>query len=156
MAGNLKMYQGPVKFYEYAEVLREIGAPVLPHSWFLWILRAGLIAAFFLHIHSAYSLAAMSKASNGKYTGSQDFIAVSFASRTMRWTGPIILLYVIWHLFDLTWGQLNPDFVKGDPYHNVVETFTSGAAWSLPIYICLLYTSPSPRDGLLSRMPSSA
>ena len=26
----------------------------------------------------------------------------------------------------------------------------------LNIYICLLYTSPSPRDGLLSRMPSSA
>ena len=26
----------------------------------------------------------------------------------------------------------------------------------LPVYICLLYTSPSPRDGLLSRMPSSA
>ena len=24
------------------------------------------------------------------------------------------------------------------------------------IHICLLYTSPSPRDGLLSRMPSSA
>ena len=24
------------------------------------------------------------------------------------------------------------------------------------IYDCLLYTSPSPRDGLLSRMPSSA
>ena len=25
-----------------------------------------------------------------------------------------------------------------------------------PGYVCLLYTSPSPRDGLLSRMPSSA
>ena len=24
------------------------------------------------------------------------------------------------------------------------------------VYLCLLYTSPSPRDGLLSRMPSSA
>ena len=24
------------------------------------------------------------------------------------------------------------------------------------LYVCLLYTSPSPRDGLLSRMPSSA
>ena len=24
------------------------------------------------------------------------------------------------------------------------------------VYDCLLYTSPSPRDGLLSRMPSSA
>ena len=28
-------------------------------------------------------------------------------------------------------------------------------AW-LFMWICLLYTSPSPRDGLLSRMPSSA
>ena len=26
----------------------------------------------------------------------------------------------------------------------------------LPFDFCLLYTSPSPRDGLLSRMPSSA
>ena len=27
--------------------------------------------------------------------------------------------------------------------------------WSM-VWVCLLYTSPSPRDGLLSRMPSSA
>ena len=27
---------------------------------------------------------------------------------------------------------------------------------ALSIFFCLLYTSPSPRDGLLSRMPSSA
>ena len=33
---------------------------------------------------------------------------------------------------------------------------TSGAVWSLSSITCLLYTSPSPRDGLLSRMPSSA
>ena len=29
------------------------------------------------------------------------------------------------------------------------------SAWDL-VHTCLLYTSPSPRDGLLSRMPSSA
>ena len=29
-------------------------------------------------------------------------------------------------------------------------------AYGAKLYICLLYTSPSPRDGLLSRMPSSA
>ena len=28
--------------------------------------------------------------------------------------------------------------------------------WAFIIATCLLYTSPSPRDGLLSRMPSSA
>ena len=27
---------------------------------------------------------------------------------------------------------------------------------AIPLDACLLYTSPSPRDGLLSRMPSSA
>ena len=32
----------------------------------------------------------------------------------------------------------------------------NGAGKSTLINICLLYTSPSPRDGLLSRMPSSA
>ena len=29
-------------------------------------------------------------------------------------------------------------------------------AWERLALVCLLYTSPSPRDGLLSRMPSSA
>ena len=31
-----------------------------------------------------------------------------------------------------------------------------GALIVAPKGVCLLYTSPSPRDGLLSRMPSSA
>ena len=31
-----------------------------------------------------------------------------------------------------------------------------GGQWALVFKICLLYTSPSPRDGLVSRMPSSA
>ena len=36
-------------------------------------------------------------------------------------------------------------------------TGATGAYQFLPKYWdCLLYTSPSPRDGLLSRMPSSA
>ena len=34
-----------------------------------------------------------------------------------------------------------------------VSSWMSPHGW---YYICLLYTSPSPRDGLLSRMPSSA
>jgi succinate dehydrogenase / fumarate reductase cytochrome b subunit len=41
----------------------------------------------------------------------------------MRWTGIIVLLFVVFHLLDLTWGTVNPDFRAGDPYHNVVESF---------------------------------
>ena len=40
----------------------------------------------------------------------------------------------------------------------VLEVINSGSVFELTpnTMACLLYTSPSPRDGLLSRMPSSA
>ena len=91
--------------------------------------RLLLIVAFVVHIHSAYSLKEMGRKANTranyvdgnkKYAASQDFIAANYASRTMRWTGPIILLYLIFHLADLTWGWLSDDWVLGDPYNNVV------------------------------------
>jgi succinate dehydrogenase / fumarate reductase cytochrome b subunit len=41
----------------------------------------------------------------------------------MRWTGPIVALFVIFHLLDLTWGTANPDFRSGDPYANIVASF---------------------------------
>jgi succinate dehydrogenase / fumarate reductase, cytochrome b subunit len=50
-------------------------------------------------------------------------VAANFASRTMRWTGVIIALFVIFHLLDLTWGTANPDFVRGDVYDNVIRSF---------------------------------
>ena len=58
-----------------------------------------------------------------RYQGGQDFIAADFASRTMRWTGPIILLYVLFHLADLTIGSANPDYIAGDVYNNVIYSF---------------------------------
>ena len=41
------------------------------------------------------------------------------------------------------------------PNLTVIDRMVLGF-WSLFLSPCLLYTSPSPRDGLLSRMPSSA
>ena len=49
---------------------------------------------------------------------------------------------------------------KGDPwvfmFDRAVEARAPGMNDIVPYWVCLLYTSPSPRDGLLSRMPSSA
>ena len=46
------------------------------------------------------------------------------------------------------------------PDHSIKESLEALKAFSdvleVSILSCLLYTSPSPRDGLLSRMPSSA
>ena len=98
----------------------------------LWLMRLGLLTMFVVHLHSAITLSRMSGNASEKagrisgakkYEGGRDHIAATFASRTMRWTGPIIALFVLFHLADLTWGWwLGGDFVPGDPYHNVAES----------------------------------
>src|SRR5262245_47097513 len=121
MIGNLKAYLGPVEIDDYGEFLRELLVPLLPRTVFLWLLRTGLIAAFALHIHAAYVLTGLIHRSRPtSYVSHRDYVAATFASRTMRWTGVIVLLFIAWHLADLTWGFANPDFVRGDPYNNMV------------------------------------
>jgi len=56
MAGNLKLYLGAEHFNEYAEFLREVGAPAIPHEGALWVFRIVLLVAVILHALSAYSL----------------------------------------------------------------------------------------------------
>ncbi len=126
MIGNLHIYQSPLEVNEYGEALRDLGGNLIPRTLLLWILRVGLTGMFVLHIHSAWSLNRMSEASNEKYQSKRDYIAVNFASRTMRWTGPIILLYLLFHLADLTWGWwLGDTYIRGDVYHNVTESMSS-------------------------------
>lgn len=124
MVGNLKIYFGAESLNEYAEWLREIGEPALPREWLLWGLRIVLLVAVVVHIYAAYALTRMNqRARPVKYASKRDYVAADFASRTMRWTGIIVVLFVIWHLLDLTWGTANPDFVSGDVYHNVIASF---------------------------------
>ncbi|MFM8862111.1 MAG: succinate dehydrogenase cytochrome b subunit [Acidimicrobiia bacterium] len=121
--GNLKMYFGAEDFNHYAEFLKELLVPIVPKTFVLWGLRLGLIAAFALHIHSAYSLTRLNRQARPvKYQSPRDYVAVNWAARTMRWSGVIVGLFLIWHLADLTWGWANPDFIYGDPYWNVSTT----------------------------------
>jgi len=89
------------------------------------VMRLGLIVMFGLHIHSAWSLSRMSRKADSAYAGSRNYTAANFASRTMRWTGPIILLYVFFHLADLTWGWVDDDWVRGDVYNNVYSSMSA-------------------------------
>jgi succinate dehydrogenase / fumarate reductase, cytochrome b subunit len=125
MVGNLKLYMGADDLNHYAEFLRELLVPLLPRTVTLWLLRIGLIAAFVLHVHAAYGLTMMNQRARAenKYVAKRDWQAASSASRSMRWTGVAILLFLVWHLADLTWGTVNPDFVRGDVYRNLVASF---------------------------------
>lgn len=132
MAGNLKAYFGPDDMNHYGEWLRELLVPFVPRTVTLWGLRLGLIAAFALHIHAAYALTRMNhRARPEKYASKREYVAANFASRTMRWSGVIVLLYLAFHLADLTAGSANPEFVRGDTYNNLVHSFERPAVAAL-------------------------
>jgi succinate dehydrogenase / fumarate reductase cytochrome b subunit len=61
-----------------------------------------------------------------KYQSKRDYIAANFASRTMRATGIIVGLFIIWHLFDLSWTGtgMGATFVRGQAYDNVDQSLS--------------------------------
>lgn len=133
MVGNLKVFMGPEHFNEYAAWLRTMGAPAMPHSVALWLVRALMVIAIYLHIDSATKLTLMNRRARPTAYQRKDFVVASYASRTMRWGGVIILLFIIYHLLHLTFGTVHPSFVEGDPYHNVVAGFQ--VWWVAAFYI---------------------
>jgi succinate dehydrogenase / fumarate reductase cytochrome b subunit len=124
MLGNLKLYLGASAMDRYAAWLRRAGEPVLPRQTLLWVVGVVLVAAGVIHIYSAYALTLVNRRARPEaYRSPRDYVAASFASRTMRWTGVIVALFVVFHLLDLTWGTVNPAFRAGDAYHNVIASF---------------------------------
>lgn len=126
MIGNLKVFQGPEAFNHYAEGLRTFGDPFFGRGQLLWIIRLVLLAAVTIHIVAAVQLVTRSKAARSVgYAKYERGMAFSYASRTMAWGGFIILAFVVYHLLHLTLGNVHPDFVHGDAYHNFVTGFHS-------------------------------
>ncbi len=116
MLGNLQVYLGPAALNAYAEGLRHLGA-------LLWIARGGLLVAALLHVWSAYSLTRMNRAARPEGYREKEHRESTYASRTMRWSGVFLLLFIVYHLLHMTWGTVHPDFVPGDVYHNFVVGF---------------------------------
>ncbi|MCZ6726512.1 MAG: succinate dehydrogenase cytochrome b subunit [Acidobacteria bacterium] len=125
MIGNLKLYLGPESINHYAEWLRDVGSPLLPHGGLLWIARVGILAAVGVHILAAWQLTMINRRARPIDYAGRRVVRATYASRTMRWGGVLILLFVIYHLAHFTWGftWAHPDFVAGDVYHNVVAGF---------------------------------
>jgi len=132
MVGNWKIFlpdvDGIPDIDIYAEALRELLVPFAPAHVVLWLLRTGLIVAFLLHIHAAYSLTIMNhRARPDDYQGPRNYVAANYASRTMRWSGTIFGAFLLFHLADLTWGvqPMAPEtWERGEVYANFVATFS--------------------------------
>ncbi len=123
LLGNLKVYEGPEQFNAYAEGLRTVGAPFFGRGQLLWVARIVLLASVLVHIWAAIAVTRASWRARPVAYRRLEPVETTYAARTMRWGGVIILVYVIYHLLDFTFGRVNPSFVPGDVYHNVVASF---------------------------------
>ena len=144
MLGNLQVYLGPEALNHYGVLLRQ-----LLHGAGLWIVRVVMLAAVSLHIWSATSLTLESRRARPEGYREQKWKESTYASRTMRWGGVIILLFVIYHLLHFTTGTLHPQFVEGDIYRNFVVGFQSVPA-SLFYIVAMLALGLHLRHGVWS------
>ena len=124
MLGNLLFFRSPEKLNAYGEFLHSLG-PIL------MVARLILLTAVVLHIVAAYQLTRMSLESRPIGYERWKDVGSNYASRTMRWSGPILLLFIIYHVMDFTLGKTNPNFVPGEVYVNVVASFS---VWYIAVF----------------------
>jgi succinate dehydrogenase / fumarate reductase, cytochrome b subunit len=125
MVGNLHVFQGAQSFNEYSEWIRVVGEPALPPQTLLTIIRIGLIVAVVAHMWAAFSLWAQARRARPVAYVTKKRVQQSYASRTLRWGGVIILLFIVWHILDLTFGAVNPAGTDATPYDRLVASFSN-------------------------------
>ena len=117
VAANLTVFQGPATINAYSAFLHGTGGA-------LWVARLVLIAALVLHVTAAVQLTALRQAARPvAYAGGREPQVSTFASRTIRWGGVLILIFIVYHILHFTLGTVHSSFVEGDPFHNVTTGF---------------------------------
>jgi succinate dehydrogenase / fumarate reductase, cytochrome b subunit len=117
-AGNLLIFRGPGAINAYSHFLKSTGE-------LLWLLRIILIVAVVLHVIAAVQLTRQSRAARPiGYTKREPQVA-TIASRTMRWGGALLLVFIILHILHFTTGTIRPTgaFSSEDVYANMVGSF---------------------------------
>ncbi len=133
MYGNLKVFSGQAAYDGYAEHLRVIGEPVLPYAGFLSIMNVVLVVAVVGHIWAAVLL--WRRAHHARSTRYTTFrpVQATWSSRTMRWGGGTILLFVVFHLLQFTSDTIRVGGTFDSPYERLVAAFST---W----YVLAVYT----------------
>lgn len=116
--GNLLLFQGSTALNAYSHFLKS-------SAELLWALRITLIVAVILHVVAAIQLTRQSRAARPVgYTKRESQVA-TVASRTMRWGGALLLVFIVLHILHFTTGTIRPAgvFSREDVYANVVTSF---------------------------------
>ncbi len=134
LAGNLQIFEGREKINAYGRFLHSI-------SELLWPVRIVLLVSVALHITATVQLALLKKRARPVGYSRKQAISSSYASRTMYWSGPIVLAFIVFHLMQFTLGYIHPNavYIQDDIFHNVVSGFRVWwvSAWYI-LAMCLL------------------
>ena len=143
MIGNLKIFLGPVELNTYAGFLRTIGEPLVPYEVLLWIARLVLLGAIGAHILAAVQLTRKDLDGRPVHYANKRTLQASYASLTMRWGGIIILLFIVFHLLNFTFGAVGYSAARPytheangvfQAYNNVIYGFQ---AWPVSLFYVL-------------------
>lgn len=107
LVGNLQVFGSPDLINGYAHFLHQLGPT-------LWVGRILLLVCVAIHIWAATMLTLENRQARGgavRYAVKHT-IRATLASRTMRWTGYIVLAFVFYHLAHFTWGKAQSDTFK--------------------------------------------
>jgi len=149
MIGNLHVFQGGESFNDYSHWLRGFGEPALPPRTFLTALEIILLIAVIAHMWAAISLWRQAKRARPQAYVTKKSVAQSYASRTMRWGGVIIGLFIVYHILDLTFGVANPDGTGTTPYDRLVASFQNPIATTVYV-VALILLGMHLRHGIWS------
>jgi succinate dehydrogenase / fumarate reductase cytochrome b subunit len=118
LLGNLLVFAGRTRINAYAQFLHFDDS-------LLWTVRSILIIAATMHVVVTIQLALRNKEARPISYLRKEAINSSYASRTMYWSGPIVLAFIIFHLLQFTAGYIHPEmrFIPNDVYHNLVTGF---------------------------------
>ena len=126
--GNALIFVGRDAINAYSAVLHK-------NQELLWVARLVLLAAILLHIYSSFQLYAKNQAArHQRYRVKRD-LATNYAARTMMWSGPIVLGFLVYHLAHLTFGYTPGRYAHShdDVYANLVRGFSIW--WVASLYI---------------------
>ena len=126
VAANLLVFRGAGLINGYAAILH--GQPAILYS-----ARAVLLVALVAHVWSAIVLTQRDRAARPVGYAKQAPQVSTFASRTIRWGGLLILFFLVYHILHFTTGTAHPAFVEGDPHGNVVRAFR--VPWVAALYV---------------------
>ena len=138
MIGNLKVFAGRESFNGYSHWIRTIGEPAVPAQTTLTIIRIVLLAAVVAHFWAAISLWRQAKRARPNGYVTKKAVAQSYASRTMRWGGVIVGLFIVYHILDLTLGVANPEGHDSTPYDRLVASFSNPIATAVYVLALIL------------------